>query len=246
MNPDEVLLLYGIIDPVYQGLIKWRMAMLSEWRKKYIKNDIKNILEIGTGNFPFSLALGNDLQDIAFTGLERDKTMSERARLHLNGKFKSVQIRNQMWNDMAVDNEFKNEQYDLVTSFEVFEHVPRSDNFIQNAQRVLKPGGYLIIETPNTQVTPLFQKVFNQEPNGAADYEGTEHVNELGFRDLFLTIRESGFEVVDFNCYYLPVTLWNDGSLPKETQVKLYELIHKAAGIFPFYSYVQAFLARKK
>lgn len=246
MNPEEVLLMYGITDPVYQGLIKWRMGMLAEWRNKYMQENLQRILEIGTGNFPFSIALGSDMQNVDFVGLERNDTMSERARLHLKGKFKSVEIRTQMWNDAALEKEFKGEQYDLVTSFEVFEHVPKSDHFVQNAHKVLKPGGYLIVETPNTNVTPLFQKVFNQDPNGAADYEGTEHVNELSFRDLFLDIREAGFEVIDLNCYYLPVTLWDDASLPKDVQTQLYEHIHKAAGMFPFYSYVQAFIARKK
>lgn len=246
MNTEEVLLMYKIADPVYRGLITWRMNLLREWQTKIMKGEVKKVLEIGTGNFPFSIALGNDIRNMDFVGIERNSAMSDRAGIHLKDKFNSFEVRNMMWNDEALEKKFKGEQYDLVTSFEVFEHVPKSDHFIANVNKALKPGGYFIVETPNSLVTPLFQKVFGIDPNGAADYEGTEHVNELGFRELFKDIRDNGFEILDFSCYYLPVTLWKDAELSIELQPKLYEFIHKAAELFPFYSYVQSFLAVKK
>lgn len=41
---------------------------------------------------------------------------------------------------------------DLVVSFETIEHVPKPAKFVEEARRVLAPGGTLIISTPNVEV----------------------------------------------------------------------------------------------
>ena len=40
----------------------------------------------------------------------------------------------------------------------------------------------------DTQITPLFVKVFNQNPDGGGNYQDADHVNEKSFHDLFLEI----------------------------------------------------------
>jgi SAM-dependent methyltransferase len=40
--------------------------------------------------------------------------------------------------------------FDLVTMFQVFEHIETPDLLIKEVYRILKPGGYFIIETPNS------------------------------------------------------------------------------------------------
>ena len=245
MNVNEIILMYQITDPVYQGLIKWRMEMVNDWYEKYMNGALKDVLEIGTGNFPFTLGIGQSTKKINFLGLERDLSQQERAAIHVKDNFLSAEMRQSMWNAKTASSLGPN-KYDLVTSFEVFEHVSAKDEFIKNVAKVLKPGGFAIIETPNTEVTPLFEQVFGHSPDGAGDYEGNAHVNELSFRDLFQDFRRNGFEIIDFNNYYLPVSLWQDAALDKYTQTELYQRIHRAAAMFPFYSYVQAFLAQKK
>lgn len=71
-------------------------------------------------------------------------------------------------------------------------------------------------------------------------------MNELSFRSLFQDFTNNGFEVVDFDHYYLPVSLWQDAALEPWMQTELYKRIHAAASMFPFYSYVQAIVGRKK
>ena len=44
---------------------------------------------------------------------------------------------------------FKNEFFDVVTCLEVIEHLHNPDNLIKEIYRVLKPGGVLILSTPN-------------------------------------------------------------------------------------------------
>lgn len=43
---------------------------------------------------------------------------------------------------------FDDASFDLVTSIEVLEHLPRHDHLAREAFRVLRPGGYLFIQTP--------------------------------------------------------------------------------------------------
>ncbi len=245
MNAEEVILMYQIKDPVYQGLIRWRMDMMKRWCHDFGLNNSADILEIGTGNFPFSLTLAGGNSKINFVGIERDAGQTDRARIHLKDQFDSIRMENCLWNAETATR-LGSDAFDVVSSFEVFEHVPADEEFIRNAWRVLRPGGLLIVETPNAEVTPLFEKVFGHSPDGAGEYEGNEHVNELSFRQLFLDFRKNGFEVVDFNNYYLPVSLWQDAALKPHVQTELYKRIHSAASMFPFLSYVQAIVGKKK
>jgi 2-polyprenyl-3-methyl-5-hydroxy-6-metoxy-1,4-benzoquinol methylase len=44
---------------------------------------------------------------------------------------------------------FKDNEFDVVTAFDVIEHLWNTDNLISEAYRVLKPNGCIIITTPN-------------------------------------------------------------------------------------------------
>ncbi|MFX0022573.1 MAG: class I SAM-dependent methyltransferase, partial [Candidatus Hermodarchaeota archaeon] len=44
---------------------------------------------------------------------------------------------------------FDNSFFDIVISFDVFEHISNSDKHLQEIKRVLKPGGYYLLGTPN-------------------------------------------------------------------------------------------------
>ncbi len=48
----------------------------------------------------------------------------------------------------AVELPFAGESFDLVTSFEVFDEIPDDDPAFQEAARVLRPGGHLLIRLP--------------------------------------------------------------------------------------------------
>lgn len=46
---------------------------------------------------------------------------------------------------------FKNEQFDIITMFDVIEHVPDPTGFVKEASRLLKKDGLLLINTPDAQ-----------------------------------------------------------------------------------------------
>lgn len=49
----------------------------------------------------------------------------------------------------ATDLPFEDTSFDAVTMFDVLEHIPNDHKAITEALRVLKPGGFLLISTPN-------------------------------------------------------------------------------------------------
>jgi 2-polyprenyl-3-methyl-5-hydroxy-6-metoxy-1,4-benzoquinol methylase len=40
-------------------------------------------------------------------------------------------------------------EFDVVLSNQVLEHIPNTDHFFQELHRILKPGGYAVVSTPN-------------------------------------------------------------------------------------------------
>lgn len=61
-----------------------------------------------------------------------------------------------------VDNErlpFPDGWFDVVLSFDVFEHIPDSDAHLTEVRRVLKPGGWYLLQTPNKWTNAVFETI---------------------------------------------------------------------------------------
>ena len=44
---------------------------------------------------------------------------------------------------------FENERFDVIIASQVIEHIPNTDIFVKEIYRILAPGGYAIVSTPN-------------------------------------------------------------------------------------------------
>ena len=61
--------------------------------------------------------------------------------------------------DMAgLPKAFEPETFDLLTAFQVIEHVPDADEMIASCHKLLKPGGWIVITTP--MVDSLQSQIF--------------------------------------------------------------------------------------
>jgi SAM-dependent methyltransferase len=84
--------------------------------------------------------------------------------------------------------------FDLVASLATIEHVFDSDNFLRFCHAVLKPGGLLLVNTPNIAFGGyrLYSRLSGNRPFG----EG-HHVRFWDYRFLRTNLFLNGFEVVD-------------------------------------------------
>lgn len=54
---------------------------------------------------------------------------------------------------------FADESFAVVVSFDVFEHIPDSDAHLAEVWRVLGPGGYYLLQTPNKWTNVVFETI---------------------------------------------------------------------------------------
>ncbi len=105
------------------------------------KEKNKRVLEIGCGAGGGTLYLKSILEPKEIIGVDISKTAVEKAQ--------KKGINAHTINVSEEKLPFKNETFDLVVTFEVIEHVFDTGAFIEEINRVLKPGGTLFISTPN-------------------------------------------------------------------------------------------------
>lgn len=89
--------------------------------------------------------------------------------------------------------EFAPESFDLVTMWDVIEHVPDPKAYIQRAAAVLRPGGLLALATPDIESLPA--RLAGKRWVGYKLSE--EHVYYFSRRTLAKMLEEAGFEVVE-------------------------------------------------
>ena len=54
---------------------------------------------------------------------------------------------------------FADASFDVVMSFDVFEHIPDSDAHLREVRRVLRPGGAYLMQTPNKWMNTIFETI---------------------------------------------------------------------------------------
>jgi SAM-dependent methyltransferase len=97
-----------------------------------------------------------------------------------------VQYRYHSMSDLT---QYANDSFDLVYCGQSIEHVPveEAERVLVGAARILRPGGYLALDTPNARVCRLQQQEFI-DPDHDYEYTHAEMLDKL---------RGAGFEVLE-------------------------------------------------
>jgi 2-polyprenyl-3-methyl-5-hydroxy-6-metoxy-1,4-benzoquinol methylase len=135
-----------------------------QWASGHIAEKV--CLDAGCGMGSATHYLANYARHI--TGIDISQIAIQYATRHYSQKnciFGVMDIKNLIYPDSS---------FDVVTSFEVLEHLHRDDQirYIKEIARVLKPGGELFLSTPNKNLT-----------KGANSYHICE-LEEVGLREL--------------------------------------------------------------
>lgn len=138
-------------NPIYQ-----RHLFAYQHAVPHISGDV---LEIGVGEGYGSKTLAPNAK--TYTGIDKFKALNQE---NLQG-IKFIQMNVPPFSGVA-DNSF-----DVIVTFQVIEHIDNDDLFVKEIQRILKPGGKLIMTTPNIKMSltrnPYHTREYTHQQLGA-------------------------------------------------------------------------------
>ena len=105
------------------------------------------VLEIGCG-------IGTIVFELAKQGFDvRGTDISQVAVEYGRGKYRGIRLEVQPAEELA----FEDGAFDVVLSFDLFEHIARIDRHVGEVHRVLRPGGHYLFQTPNKWSNAVFE-----------------------------------------------------------------------------------------
>ncbi len=110
------------------------------------KVENKSLLDVGCGLAYGTALMAQKAKEV--TGLDYDKQTIEQNKLSYPHQ------KNLSFKQGAVPPlPFEKNSFDIITAFQFIEHIHERSAFIQNAVEVLKPGGMMVITTPNEKMS---------------------------------------------------------------------------------------------
>jgi SAM-dependent methyltransferase len=87
--------------------------------------------------------------------------------------------------------------FDVVMSFDLFEHIRDSDQHMREVKRVLKPGGFYILQTPNKYTNMIFEPIRHTKKFGISKAFGflEDHCALHSYLGLKKRFKKNGFNI---------------------------------------------------
>ncbi len=128
------------IESVEEYVLYLKHFFAYDCAKRKLGNGSK-VLEVGCGEGYGTSVLAQTKADVI--GVDIDLTTIDSA----NDKYGEENCRYQLFDGKKLP--FEDDEFDVVVSFQVIEHVPDDIAFLNEIKRVLKVGGELYVATPN-------------------------------------------------------------------------------------------------
>ena len=113
---------------------------------------------------------------------------------------------------------FEDNYFQIIHFAHLIEHVPNPNAFLKEVYRILQPGGYIIVTTPNTD--GLFAKIYRDKWRLAIP----DHLFLFSKKNLKLLLEQTGFKLLNhFSWGGIPINISN-GIIKKFTDKLLKKL----------------------
>ncbi|TGK82400.1 methyltransferase domain-containing protein [Leptospira noumeaensis] len=172
--------------------LKWwdeaHRAVYSDFISTYLKQEKGNLLDVGCGLGFFVKAVLTKKPGWSAVGYEISKQAVKFAN-EQNG-MKTV------YAGLVQDSKLPNESFDIITLWDVIEHIPKPHSLLNYLYGLLKPGGILFLQTPNfpIQLTKANLKVKLKGMKEGVHYlEAKDHVNNYKMHTLAELGKQCGF-----------------------------------------------------
>ena len=114
----------------------------------YIKKNDK-VLDVACGIGYGSYIIAKDVPEVRVIGIDiQEMAISYAKRFYNSNKIEFKQMD-------CLSLPFPESSFDVITAFEIIEHLYQYNDFLNNINRLLKIEGILLISTPNENVTPF-------------------------------------------------------------------------------------------
>lgn len=119
--------------------------------------------------------------------------------------------------------ELPEHSFDVVTLWDIFEHVRNPLGMLHRAHELLKPGGYLFLETPNVRslldwAVILLARIGVKGP--AATFYGLHHLTLWDPKTIRRVFAERGFTIKDIRFMHTPGSRVFRGQTPRDTVMR--------------------------
>ncbi len=164
-----------------------------ELLKNYEISNFNKVMDVGAGKGEFLFLLKKTNENLDLFGVDYSETNIDELK---RSGFEAIKIDFDNFNV----NDYKNffNQFDLVVSFEVIEHIFDTDKYLEFCNKVLKDDGLFIISTPNTG--SLQYKLFYLLRG--YPYGENHHVRFFTKKKLQQYLFFNGFDILKFNNYF--------------------------------------------
>jgi len=163
-------------------ILKERRPLWRRWVKIIHKYKASGkLLDVGCGP-GFFLAYAERYYDVH--GIDISEYAIRKAKQRINQVKLSV--------GDATDLDYKNDYFDIVTCFDLLEHLPNPALALQEFRRILKNGGVLIIRVPNTSSLGARRK--KEEWFGHRD---KTHASLLSNEEWMELLKDNSFEIME-------------------------------------------------
>lgn len=201
---------------------------------KFILRNIKQkckVLDVGAGAGIFSIVLAQIGFDVTAADIADEDDPEINFYKKFQCKFVSVNLGQQTM-------PFSNAEFDAILCLHVLEHLEKPRAGLMEMRRVLRPGGMLVLMTPNGLITSFFNKL------GPLKFKGkSEHVKEYTLRELLYMLKFFGFETcsVEYSNEMVSASL-ADASTSRKLLGYFYRILCK---LFPMIAYEIHIAARR-